>query len=183
MKIVKNNIKLIIGIIIGVVISSISVYALTIASKDVSYDNINSGSESANVQGAIDELYEKVGSGKIDLLWTNPNPTSAFAAQTIALDLSKYDGIILQGTRDIRQIDSVTSSSAVLRYIEKGSGQNAVLFGNGSLGANRYLELRYVTVENNGVIFDVGQQISSTTDTMNDKAIPIKMWGVEGVLE
>ena len=27
------------------------------------------------------------------LLWTNPNPTSAFAAQTISLDLSKYDAI------------------------------------------------------------------------------------------
>lgn len=28
-----------------------------------------------------------------DLLWTNPSPTSAFAAQTVALDLSGYDGV------------------------------------------------------------------------------------------
>ena len=27
------------------------------------------------------------------LLWTNPNPTSSFSAQTISLDLSKYDAV------------------------------------------------------------------------------------------
>lgn len=41
-------------------------------------------------------------SGKINMpgvsmigLWTNSSPTSAFSAQTIPLDLSDYDGILL----------------------------------------------------------------------------------------
>ena len=32
---------------------------------------------------------------KMDLLWTNASPTSNFAAQTVALDLSKYSKVII----------------------------------------------------------------------------------------
>ena len=48
-----KNIKLYIGIIIGLVLGSITVYALSLNSKDVSYKN-------TNVSDAIDDLYEKV---------------------------------------------------------------------------------------------------------------------------
>ena len=47
-----KNIKLYIGIIIGLVLSGIGVYALSLNSKDVSYKN-------SNVSDAIDELYER----------------------------------------------------------------------------------------------------------------------------
>ena len=49
-----KNIKLYIGIIIGLVISGIGVYALSINSKDITYKN-------TNVSDAIDELYERSG--------------------------------------------------------------------------------------------------------------------------
>ncbi len=48
-----KNVKLCIGIIIGLVLSGITVYALSINSKDVSY-------KTTNVSDAIDDLYEKV---------------------------------------------------------------------------------------------------------------------------
>jgi len=35
------------------------------------------------------------GGTKMDLLWTNPNPTSAFNPQTVSLDLSEYDLILI----------------------------------------------------------------------------------------
>ena len=60
MKILKNNIKLFIGIIIGVVLGCVSVYAFTISSSDVSYDNNISGVEVDNVKDALDTLYEKM---------------------------------------------------------------------------------------------------------------------------
>ena len=63
----KNNIKFFAGMLVGLVISSISVYALTIASKDVSYDNTISGIEKTNVQDAIDELYTKLSNQKLKL--------------------------------------------------------------------------------------------------------------------
>ena len=61
MKIAKKNIRVVVAFVIGLLISGVGVYALTIASKDVSYDNTNSHSTNTNVQGAIDELYSRVG--------------------------------------------------------------------------------------------------------------------------
>lgn len=67
----KNNIKLFVGIFIGLVISGISVYALSVASKDVSYDNTNSISEKVNVQDAIDDLYSKINA--VDVVYVTSN--------------------------------------------------------------------------------------------------------------
>lgn len=59
-EIFKKNYKLYFGIILGIVVSSISVYAATtINSKDVEYSNTTSGLTSTNVQSAIDEVAEK----------------------------------------------------------------------------------------------------------------------------
>ena len=59
MKIIKKNIKLIIGIILGLIISGISVYAVTVSSSDVTYNN-------TNVQSAINDLYNKVANGSLN---------------------------------------------------------------------------------------------------------------------
>lgn len=54
---IRKNYKLYIGIIIGIVLSSISVYATSkINSSDVLYNNESSKLSSTNVQGAIDEI-------------------------------------------------------------------------------------------------------------------------------
>ena len=64
--ILKNNFKLVLGMIIGIVLASTTVYAATIlfASDSVSYSNTNSGLTSTNVQGALDELYTKANTCK-----------------------------------------------------------------------------------------------------------------------
>ena len=61
MKIVKDNIKTILAFILGILITSSSVYTLNqIASANVSYDNTSSKLNATNVKDAIDELNEKV---------------------------------------------------------------------------------------------------------------------------
>ncbi len=63
-KIIKNNYKILIGIIIGIVIISVSiVYAEStmIDSEEVTYDNEATHETVTNVQEAIDELYERSG--------------------------------------------------------------------------------------------------------------------------
>ena len=57
----KNNIKLVIGFIIGgIVFGTLGVYAATtLLSQSVYYNKSTSGASSTNVQGALDELYEK----------------------------------------------------------------------------------------------------------------------------
>lgn len=54
----RENIKFIFGIVIGVLISGITVFAVNISSANVEYDNTNSGLEATTVEGAINELYQ-----------------------------------------------------------------------------------------------------------------------------
>ncbi len=69
-RIIKNNYKIIIGILIGILLSVTSVYAIDayIESNKVSYDNKSTKKD--NVQEAIDELYER--SGIHQEKWADP---------------------------------------------------------------------------------------------------------------
>jgi len=63
-KLFKNNIKVIIALILGLVIAgSVGVYAYVISASDVSYDNSTSGLEADNVKDALDDLYSKIENG------------------------------------------------------------------------------------------------------------------------
>lgn len=63
-KIIKDNIKFILGIILGIVLSGTTVYAATILfnADAVGFDNSGTTLNSANVQDALDELYTKADS-------------------------------------------------------------------------------------------------------------------------
>ncbi len=65
-RVIKNNNKIIIGILIGVVLSVTTVNAVDayIESNKVAYDNSKSNGSFKNVQESIDELYEKSGMHK-----------------------------------------------------------------------------------------------------------------------
>ena len=56
----KNNLIVVIGFIIGIVISATGVYAATIIGKgsDLTYSNTSSGLSSTNIQGSLDEIYK-----------------------------------------------------------------------------------------------------------------------------
>ena len=59
-KFIKNNYKFLIGVIVGLLLPGTGVYAAnTIYSKNVTYDNSNSGLSATNVQDALDETYDK----------------------------------------------------------------------------------------------------------------------------
>ncbi len=76
-KIIKKNYKIILGIIIGGIISGVGVYAATtISSSNVFYDNSVSGLTSTNMKDAIDELYEKVNSKPCQVLKGTGKDTS-----------------------------------------------------------------------------------------------------------
>ena len=56
----KNNLIVVTGFIIGIIISATGVYAATIIGKgsDLTYSNTSSGLSSTNIQGSLDELYK-----------------------------------------------------------------------------------------------------------------------------
>ena len=56
----KNNLIVVIGFIVGIIISATGVYAATIIGKgsDLTYSNTSSGLSSTNIQDSLDELYK-----------------------------------------------------------------------------------------------------------------------------
>lgn len=93
-KLIKSNIKLIIGILIGMVLSITTVYAATIlfASNQVSYDNTTSGLSSTNVQDALDELYTKANT------WIDPSyiDFGTLATNTNKTILASKNGVCIK---------------------------------------------------------------------------------------
>lgn len=73
----------------GAVVSASSDYDASM----IDYDNVLSGLNATDAQGAIDELAARPSSGGITLSvgWANPDPGSDFAAQDIDLDDDDYD--------------------------------------------------------------------------------------------
>ena len=59
MKKVRNNLKVIVAFVIGIIITGGAVYAANLIASDVTYDNTQSGLQSTTVQGALDELNTK----------------------------------------------------------------------------------------------------------------------------
>lgn len=81
-KFLKNNLKLFVGIFVGIVLSIGTSYAATILfnADEVHYDNSTSGMSSTDVQAALDELYAKrptgtAGAGQVLTGYTFSNGT------------------------------------------------------------------------------------------------------------
>lgn len=106
----------------------------------------------------------------IKLLWTNPSPANNFAAQTVQLDLSGYDFILLKigGGTKVIPIDGDVREYCFQPY------------GGAQIG------YRSVYATTAGVVFDdfyhvatYGGFSSRTKD--NALAIPFNIYGIKGV--
>ena len=58
-RIFKNNIKVIVAFIVGIILSGSIVYGVNVASSSVSYSNSKSNTGVTTVAGALNELYTK----------------------------------------------------------------------------------------------------------------------------
>ena len=103
------------------------------------------------------------------LLWTNPNPTSAFAAQTISLDLSKYDAVAIDLTM-------YTAGSNVHNQTFLGSVGSSMIL-SGILYSTAPTDLmRIGDVTASGVIFNNGRAYGAVN---NGAVIPYKIYGIK----
>lgn len=105
------------------------------------------------------------------LLWTNPSPAAAFAAQTISLDLSEYDEVEIVcrpyatqatyfATRGIVNGDSVI-------YSQTGYGNPVRIYGT----------QRAFTATSTGITFSGGLDFAAAAD--NNYCIPYKIYGIK----
>ena len=111
---------------------------------------------------------------KMDLLWTNASPSSDFAAQTVALDLSSYDLVFIEYAQD------KTNNDYYYSFLFRVDSKQHMAYGFYAGMMTR----RFTTPSSTGVYFNVSQKASSygsvfTND--NIMLIPINICGIKGV--
>ena len=105
-----------------------------------------------------------------DLLWENASPTSAFAAQTVSVDLTNYS-FVLVGVKS--KSDDNGKSYAILK---KGDSSQLLLT------ATLKIYWRVTNVQNNGIDFYDGTYLNtygSNTITDNNYMIPYRIYGIK----
>ena len=174
MKFIKNNLKVIIAFIVGLILSGGIVYAVTSASQ-VAYTTTKNA-EIETVADALNDLYDK--SFNTTLIWTNSSSTSNFSAQTINLNLTKYDAVIIQTSYSL--VPDNTSNY----YLEA----NYALIDVGSNGKTvapdesvAFHSIRNVTVSSTGITFSTGTVFGYNlpTSTGEGYGIPLKIYGIK----
>ena len=121
------------------------------------------------------DISEAGAMSKWTLLWTNASPSSAFAAQTISLDLSGYDAVLIEfyAVRTRQYLRTAVGLKGVQSYLES------------SLGG--YVGLRGFTPSDSGVAFAAGEYVAyfgqsgNFIDAWADACTPVRIYGIKGV--
>lgn len=101
----------------------------------------------------------------VDLLWTNASPTSSFSAQTLTIDMSSYEAIVIEHefstTSSVNRISGTIPKNATV-YITSGIG-----------GSGPYYEAyRSVSFDDNGITFGAG-------NPANTNSVPLRVYGLK----
>ena len=99
------------------------------------------------------------------LLWTNSSPTNEFSPQKISLDLSNYDGVIIEVS------NGTTHSNGCLAKIPK---DNPLTLGTGVTESVNAISRNITAIDNTGITFDAGK---NGGDVANQFMIPVNIWG------
>ena len=105
---------------------------------------------------------------KMKLLWTNPSPNTSFSEQTISLNLSSYNGIILSANNSYVGTNYQT-------YIICNIGESSAIFGNAPNGGYESYSCRHFNITETGVHFSNCTWGGNTSYNIN--AIPYKIFG------
>ena len=105
------------------------------------------------------------------LLWENASPSSSFAAQTVALNLSNYEAVAVVMTTDAT--DDFPYLTTFCKIGENGLGQYYVYWG-GTI----YTKTRSYLVTNAGITFRNNNENGSASNTWN---VPARIYGIKHV--
>lgn len=108
------------------------------------------------------------GGMKMDLLWTNPSPTSDFATQAVSLDLTDYQFLIIDCVWSTQH-----TSYSTFFLCKQGETASVLLSNPTNTGV---LGTRYVTVSTTGVVIS---DAKNGTTTSNNVVIPKKIYGIK----
>ena len=111
-----------------------------------------------------------MGGVKMDLLWTNPQPTTARDTFTITQDLSESDLFFVS-------IKATTTSDVITWFLVIKSQERQKL-----LTASDYIYYRNITsVTDSGMTFETGYvaQTYGSVSANTSRAIPLKVYGIK----
>ena len=117
------------------------------------------------------------------LLWTNPNPTSAFAAQTISVDISEYSFVAIEFKSHRAVEDFFICLFSTGKKTGVGTGVMGGFF-NPSTQANANIYTREVDLTSpNSVGFSTSFYAQASTEwrsvASGDGLIPNRIWGIK----
>lgn len=115
-----------------------------------------------------DNVFDTGNVSGIALLWENASPTSAFAAQTVAIDLSGFMGVFIHFKN--QSGGSVYNSTGFI-----GKGEDFTLIYVPTTASSAVVT-RKGTVDENGVNFLTTSNETTTYD------IPLKIYGIKGAI-
>ena len=107
---------------------------------------------------------------RMDLLWTNSSPTSDFSAQTVELDLSDYDAVLVTFKWGK---DSANPSINVVALVGVGLGIASSVYNS--------RVYREFTPTATGIQFAAGaygSSVSASMATGNGSAVPYQIYGI-----
>lgn len=117
-----------------------------------------------DLKAILNEVLPPTASEYKKLLWTNSNPTTAFAAQTISLDLSDYDIIEMKYQRTISEQSTLT---IIIHLGERG----VAYYINGTVIGDRRVDVSTTGIS----ILDC----YSNNTVNNEFLIPLKIYGIK----
>ena len=153
----------------------------------IMFDPISSVDETLSKRGfaadaeAVGKAINNIGCASMTLLWENASPTSNFAIQTISMDLSEYDAIMLL-TRRSTSVHDIGFGISVLGH--RGVAQNLAVYTEVSAGV--LICVREFTPSASGIVIGGGaykfSNIAMTACNFDDSyAIPYRIYGINGV--
>ena len=106
------------------------------------------------------------GGAKLELLWTNPSPSSNFSGTTISA--SDYIGFVV----DAKRYTSASTSTYLRNFVATGTTQQLC---GGSYEGNSWFTFctRTATATINNIT------ISATSDGVNGRCIPLRVYGIK----
>lgn len=128
-----------------------------------------------DVKKTLDKILGKV--EVKELLWTNPNLTVEFPAQTISLDLNDYSYVEIKYLERLQQANSISYKKIAVGEATHIWGMFTTIYEN-----MKYLDVRTASVSSSGIAFSdgkYGKTAQDTLDTSNSAIVPVKIYGIK----
>lgn len=132
---------------------------------------------------------ESTGSGaEMTLLWTNPNPTSSFAEQTISLNLAKYGWVRIEAmwsptySTRVQIVESAVpqDSDTLTAFLQYTNLANPADAAGAAYSLSRLCEISQVGIKFYGCS---RRRLNTTSDssnsTQNGYLVPQRIWGIK----